>query len=106
MESVDDNNGDEPGSSTNDDEGNKYSYDDITNKCCRYGIKSCKMPSHCDKCGAIVRWDVLTRHQKTAKGKAGALEVRKKKQGKSMNKVHMQTTTKETEATARQLQRR
>ena len=104
MESVDDNNGDEPGSSANDDEGNKYSYDDITNKCCRYGVKSFKMPSHCDKCGAIVRRDVLTRHQKTAKGKAGALEVKKKKHGKSMKKVQMKTTTRETKA--RQLQRR
>ena len=106
MESVDDNNGDEPGSSTNDDEGNKYSYDDITNKCCRDGVKSFKMPSHCDKCGAIVRRDVLTRHQKEAKGKAGALEVKqkKKKQGKIMKKVQMKTTTKETKA--RQLQRR
>ena len=108
MESVDDNI-DEPGSRTNenDDEGDdNEGNDDSTNKRCRYGVKCFKVPAKCDKCGAVVRRDVLMRHQQTDKCKATALDMeKKKKQGKSMKKVQTKTT-KKTKATARQSQRR
>ena len=101
--------GDEPGSNANDDEGNSDSSscpDESTNaKLCRYGVNSFKVPSKCDKCGAIVRRDVMMRHQKTAKCKARVHHA-EKNQGKSMHKKVQMKMTKGTKATARQLQRR
>ena len=114
MEAVDDNM-EVPVSSTNendDNEGddNEGNDDDSTtnNKRCRYGVKCFRVPAKCDKCGSVVRRDVLKRHQQTDKCKAAARKKKKKKkkkQGKSMNKV-LTKTTKKTKATARQSQRR
>ena len=111
MEAVDDNM-EEPVSSTNenddnDGDDNEGNDDDSTtnNKRCRYGVKCFKVPAKCDKCGSVVRRDVLKRHQQTDKCKAAARKKKKKKQGKSMNKV-LTKTTKKTKATARESQRR
>ena len=112
MEAVEDNM-EEPVSSTienDDNEGgdNEGNDDDSTTnkKRCRHGVQCFKVPAKCVKCGPVVRRDVLKRHQQTDKCKAAARKKwKKKKQGKSMNKV-LTKTTKKTKATARQSQRR